>query len=276
MRWIMRQNGLLVMIGAAACLVAASGAAENGGMGTGEWPCYESVVDLIAAGGNEESAFKVGEVAVVDYWDEEYGTVLTITYRITEPGWCLTETHLDVEYDWQDIPQADGGNAIPGQFAYKCEHDCVQGFTYSIEGYAEGEEVAIAAHAVVLYTEEGVLNGWSADAEADLCGPSLPCANLDGREGGMGVASGAMDFSTGLDELDFILREYVGIGSPPANPAGPDHQVSIEYDNDLDESAWGAGEDFPGNNWSMYFWYTIGECGHGYVAADTWGSCEEE
>jgi hypothetical protein len=202
--------------------------------------------------------------------------VLTVAYRITEPGWCLMETHLDVQYDWQDIPQADGGNAIPGQFAYKCEHDCLQVFTYSIEGFAEGEEVAIAAHAVVFYTDEGVLNGWSAEREAGVCGPLPVRANLPGREEGKSAACGAMDFSTGLDELDFILREYVGIGSPPANPAGPDHQMSLVYDNDLEESAWAEGFDFPGSNWSMYFLYTIGECGHGYVAGDTWGSCEEE
>ncbi|MBW6431992.1 phosphatidate cytidylyltransferase, partial [Patescibacteria group bacterium] len=63
---------------------------------------------------------KVGWVDVDN--DEEY---LNVTYHITEEGWCMTESHLQVGLDPGDFPMTGGKvkNVVPGQFDYKREYD---------------------------------------------------------------------------------------------------------------------------------------------------------
>jgi len=77
---------------------------------------------------------------------------LLVTYEITEPGWCMTESHLHVATAWEDIPQKNG-NPVPGQFDYASYYDpCVTSDTYVIpaeEGWCAEDYLYIAAHAVV-------------------------------------------------------------------------------------------------------------------------------
>lgn len=88
---------------------------------------------------------KVGTVVV---WNDAYN--LYVKYVITEPDWCLTETHLHVATALEYIPQTKKGNPIPGQFEYKGKHDCITEYTYEIElDWDPCTELFIAAHAVV-------------------------------------------------------------------------------------------------------------------------------
>ena len=41
---------------------------------------------------------------------------VSMTYRISEDGWCLTETHLQVAEDVSLVPQTKNGSPIPGKF----------------------------------------------------------------------------------------------------------------------------------------------------------------
>jgi len=104
------------------------------------------VYNLTADGGNEMTAFKVGEVEVTN--DENN---LTVTYKITEIGWLLNETHLHIANESEEgIPQTKKGNPRPGQFNYSEEHEpCVDVFTYEIPLDGLSGEVYIAAHAAV-------------------------------------------------------------------------------------------------------------------------------
>jgi hypothetical protein len=105
------------------------------------------VTDLIAGGGNPASAIDVGDVIVWN--DADY---LYVKYVITEPDWCLIETHLHVDTSWQTIPQKNG-NPIPGHFDYSMEHECVTEYTYEIpQTWVDGDTLYIAAHAVVMDT----------------------------------------------------------------------------------------------------------------------------
>ncbi len=104
-------------------------------------------VDLIAGGGNEMSALTVGVVNVTDD-----GVNLSVTYTITESGWCLNETHLHIAA-LADIPQTKKGNPQPGQFEYSVEHECITSITYVVPlsdiEIPETGIVCIAAHAAV-------------------------------------------------------------------------------------------------------------------------------
>jgi hypothetical protein len=103
-------------------------------------------IDLIAG-----QDIKVGNVTV---WNDEF--YLYVEYNITDPEWCLEETHLAVATTLAGIPQTKKGNPIPGQFPYKNEElGCVTIDPYAIllsdiDGYTEcGDALVIAAHAVV-------------------------------------------------------------------------------------------------------------------------------
>ena len=96
--------------------------------------CVMTSTDLIA-GQNTV----VGSIEVT-----EEGEDYMIKYSVTD-GWCITETHLDVEWTAQDFP-TNNGNPAPGQFEYKNDHDCVTEYTYTVP---KSEGIYIAAHAVV-------------------------------------------------------------------------------------------------------------------------------
>jgi len=84
----------------------------------------------------------VGDVTVTDD-----GTNYTITYNITEPGWCITETHLSVVNNPSDFPLSGGGNPKNGHFEYSGSHDCESSVEYLVP-MDRGQY--IAAHAVVV------------------------------------------------------------------------------------------------------------------------------
>ncbi|UCC93646.1 MAG: VWA domain-containing protein [Thermoplasmata archaeon] len=102
--------------------------------------------DLIAGGGNVNSAIDVGELIVWNDLDYLY-----VKY-VTTDGWWMTETHLHVvdEASDDEIPQKNG-NPTPGKFDYSAEHDpAVQEYTYMVPWtWDSGTNLEIAAHAVV-------------------------------------------------------------------------------------------------------------------------------
>ncbi len=109
-------------------------------------------VELIADGGNVETAFPVGVVEVTN--DDEY---LYVTYTTTD-GWLLNETHLHIANESEYIPQTKKGNPKVGKFDYSSS--TVHEYIISLEGYNEGDEVIIAAHAAVqLFVELNPITG---------------------------------------------------------------------------------------------------------------------
>lgn len=130
------------------------------------------------------SLFPIGAMAAVDcepYYetplyagqDIEVGKVivtnsdgkLCIKYELSEEaleeGWLIYETHWAAGKELSDIPQTPGNqfgtNPIPGQFPYgDSELDGVPFYTECIDwpdGWEIGDELFIAAHAVVKKTE---------------------------------------------------------------------------------------------------------------------------
>jgi hypothetical protein len=89
----------------------------------------------------------VGDVLV---WDDGY--TLYVKYVITDPDWCITETHLQIATSLELIPQKNG-NPIPGHFEKNDEHNCVPEVLYTYDlseyGWGTGTYLYIAAHAVV-------------------------------------------------------------------------------------------------------------------------------
>jgi hypothetical protein len=116
---------------------------------------------LIADGGSPDTAFKVGEVKV---WNDE--TNLYIEYVVTEPGWCLVQTHLHAATSPGEIPQTKKGNPKVGQFEYSSEYPfepCEQSpapYVIPLGDWAAGEKLSIAAHAKVQ-----TIVGWESDLD---------------------------------------------------------------------------------------------------------------
>ena len=90
-------------------------------------------------------------VGTVEVWDDT--VELTVKYNVPDP-WCITETHLHVSNDLEDIPVNKKGNPIPGHFEKNDEHNCVHEVTYSYnledEEWGLCKDLYVAAHAVVV------------------------------------------------------------------------------------------------------------------------------
>ena len=164
---------------------------------TGDCGCGESTTDLIAGGGNENSALDVGEVTVSSCEDGGVCVEYSLSDEAIDEGWVITETHAAVGNTEGDIPQTKKGNPTPGQFSHNETHDGVTSFKVCFEGnYASGDELVVAAHAVVVKPTdewgkvwqigdvEGTLeNGlptnyanefnWGPPADEETAGPSL-------------------------------------------------------------------------------------------------------
>jgi hypothetical protein len=96
------------------------------------------ITDLIAA-----QHYDAGNISV---WND--GDHLFVKYE--GDGWTISETHLHVASDFEDIPQTKKGNPKVGKFDYSGEHDNVFEVTYEIDlDWAIGDTVNISAHAVV-------------------------------------------------------------------------------------------------------------------------------
>ena len=123
---------------------------------------------------------------------------IALSYVITEPAWCLLETHLDVQVDPANFPQTKSGNPKVGLFAFREVLSCEPswGITIdlsSIDGWAEGMTIYIASHAEVFNGAEAESawgeglsfpgNNWAMFFEYEP--PSWECGDplIDERDG---------------------------------------------------------------------------------------------
>lgn len=109
-------------------------------------------------------------VGFIEVWSGS--KYLYVTYQITEPGWEIMETHLAAGGSRDDLPQTKKGNARPGQFPYSGYHDGVTEYTYQIPldeiGITPGDDIYIAAHAVVWGRVMGTETAWGGCCETGL------------------------------------------------------------------------------------------------------------
>jgi hypothetical protein len=211
------------------------------------------VTDLTAGGGNIKSAMDVGDVLV---WND--GENLYVKYVVTDEDGCLTETHLEVATQLEDIPQKNG-NPPPGQFTYEGEHDCVADWTYTIPlSWVSGTEILIAAHGVVqtggadglgatlpdqvtmMITYPGTGSGAPSYFDIDVSGGTMLdgtydgyCVDLDG-----GFVSGTANVYSSYEPL----------------PSG-----LIEKPENLDLVNWIINQDFVGQESACGGYYTFGD-----------------
>jgi hypothetical protein len=162
-----------------------------------------------------------GDVLV---WNDEDN--LYVRY-VTEGGWCITESHLDVAAGLEDIPQKNG-NPIPGHFDYsKSFSSCVQEETFTISinpDWFNGCSLYIAAHAVVRNSgQNGNGKGRTETAWGD--GSDFPGKNW------------ATYFNYNLQTVErypAVGNSYVGIedwknGDFDYNDFGMNFQIAEEY-----------------------------------------------
>lgn len=108
----------------------------------GEEPCPAESTRLLAG-----QHIEIGSVTV-----EEDEDSLHVTYTTTG-DWYMSETHLHVAEDCDDIPQTRSGNPQVGNFQFSDTHDpAVQEYTIEVPLDADlesGDELCVAAHADV-------------------------------------------------------------------------------------------------------------------------------
>ena len=127
----------------------------------------EMTLDEIINANNSTNLLKstiICEVSLLAAQDIPIGTVfsefndagnqLTVIYTLTDPEWCIIETHLDVQIDPGNFPMTPNGNPKVGQFAYGANLSCETIWSQSIDlttinGWEEGVIVYIAAKASV-------------------------------------------------------------------------------------------------------------------------------
>jgi hypothetical protein len=204
------------------------------------------VTDLIAGGGNFESAILVGQVNV---WNDD--NYIYVKYLITNPDWCMTSTHLHIATSLEGIPQKKG-NPPPGKFDYKMPHECSTEYTYAIEmTWPVGTELYIAAHADVC-----TMGGLSShvDAFAEMLPDTATMSLITGMpvseflititNGGIldGVYNGwCVDRDNGIYLDGSILYDVYAVSSYEELPCD-----AIEYPENLDLVNWILNQDFVG------------------------------
>ncbi|MCI0503634.1 hypothetical protein L0Y65_02875 [Candidatus Micrarchaeota archaeon] len=153
-----RGQALRVMgLGAAGIVAAGLGLGRTTRAVTpGEYPvpCGVPAVYTLTAGQN----IPVGTVTVAND-----GTNLYVLYEITVNDWCMTETHMHIAHNQEEIPhnynpKTGSWIPVPGQFRYSSSHEpCVKSYLYTIplSEYVGGcnENLIIVAHAAVKYTD---------------------------------------------------------------------------------------------------------------------------
>jgi hypothetical protein len=91
-------------------------------------------------------------VGHIEVWND--ADCIYVKYMITEPGWYLTETHVEVGDDMADIPQTKG-NPIPGKFSQGESYSVGDLITEDIFCFPRGDcddfSKFIAAHASVVH-----------------------------------------------------------------------------------------------------------------------------
>lgn len=113
---------------------------------------------------NLVSGRKLADIGDVKVWND--AGFLYVEYKITEPDWYLFGTHVEVKTNWTAIGQAQG-NAVPGRFTYKQDHEFADSALYKIPiTWPVGTQLQISTHA-----ETGNMGG----STADVCA-SLPAA----------------------------------------------------------------------------------------------------
>jgi hypothetical protein len=216
--------------------------------------CLKSTTNLIAG-----QNMVVGTVDVV-----EDGTNYNITYNVNI-GWCLTETHLDVEESPANFPMTNSGNPKNGQFEYSSTHACASSYTYVVP---KSEGTFIAAHAVVScepFTLESIaeslpeevnacttakglnannayfditlndsnLKGdyiaWCVDADKSLNADE--CFDADVYSSYEELPQGEFEFPENFDLVNWIMNQNI-IGSP--SPSGGNYTFG-----DVQQAIWG-------------------------------------
>jgi hypothetical protein len=110
------------------------------------------------------------------------GTVVTVTYQMSEPGWCLSATHL---YVGNIAPPS----SAPGQFPFSNSNlGCTQSDTYTVRLDGSSTPLYIAAHAEVKHWSIPVgatmnysvaFPGTNAYFNATLAGQTYPAYCVD-------------------------------------------------------------------------------------------------
>lgn len=115
-----------------------------------------------AEGGTEITLYAAQDVDVGVVRVSEGTEGLEVTYETAE-GWELTETHLHVGDEFEDIPTTRPGNPIPGRFEHsgKPESGSATSVTYEVDLAGKDLPVYVGAHAVVEHEEQGEETAWA-------------------------------------------------------------------------------------------------------------------
>lgn len=184
------------------------------------------------------------DVGTVKVWNDD--TTLYVKYETTG-AWVMTETHLAVAEEVEDIPQTKTGNPIPGKFGNSTEHNpAVQAYTYEIPlGTWEScdiHDLVIAAHAEVVRPIDGCDEiVWQiGDVETDDCvGDLTNYANefnwMKANATGSYVDPvGDCELGPGLNANEPAFTDPFIVGTTPVNEFPYNSNYGTGYATDFD------------------------------------------
>ena len=195
------------------------------------------------------------DVGTVNVWNDADN--LYVEYFITDPEWCLIETHLAVTTGPNNIPQKNG-NPIPGKFPYQCCYDETEGewlfvtkpedldAECSAEGSTETCLTAITYTIPLSEIDEGVEPEDLLYIAAHAVVKDMSCyqtAILYGIERYTGTVYG-VDVITGISWVEFDI-----VPPPPTTSVGPN---GLAYDVENGRFYYYSYQETPTNK--LYFW----------------------
>lgn len=184
-------------------------------LSTGSAAAAEELADLVICPAKES----IGSVSIT----EENG-LLTVIYTISDEEYQITETHLHVAEDADDIPTNRPGNPRVDHFDHSSEHEeGTDSAAHEIDVSELGDELVIAAQARVRTEIEDEGDGDQETADGD----EEEGDGGNGEEGEIGTleTDGANDTDGGAD------------GGEEAGDDGEEEEPEYEY-----EDAWADGE----------------------------------
>ena len=98
-----------------------------------------------AGAGSYSAPLNAGQSLLAGHVEVTTSATSVSVLFVLEPGFVLTQAHVDVQSVPDDIPQTKNGNPIPGQFA---QHGRTVG-PYVFAGLVPATKYVVAAHAVV-------------------------------------------------------------------------------------------------------------------------------
>ncbi len=214
-------------------------------------PVFQSILQRIlnffGYDGGREATFNGGQITLFAGQDMDVGYVevtndadnIYVEYVLTDLDWCITETHVHIGELLDDFPLNKKGNPQVGLFDYPATHDCVPSYTYTIplNGWGDGDDFLIAAHAIIEKTETGTITPTLSWLRSTEPGSTLIFPGFGGQW------MPYQGFAIPLDPTQLVWDKGLYSGNPAGAPPGREYASWLYTPTDPDGGSYNGNSD---------------------------------